>query len=350
MKKEKKQILKIAAVYTGAVIGAGLASGQELMIFFVRYGTRGLWGAAIAGMLFAFLGAMLLSRAKRLSCSSYEQYLENVFGKKLAAVFYWIVQAFLAVSFCVMLSGSGALLSEQFGLPPAAGVFLTAAVSFLVLQGNLKGLTVVNVLLVPLMLFGMILVCSAFLLGQTREAWLCFSIGDSRFLVSLLLYVSFNMLSGAAVLVPLSKTASSARSAAAGGFLGGVLLLLVVVLTSVTLYIAGHSVLGEQLPMLVLSRNLSRYASFFYATVLYMAMLTTAAANGFSVVEHFAQHGKSRRGTAAVFCLCSIPLSLIPFTRLVEASYTLFGILGFALLCGIAADWFCHNKSENRRF
>ena len=343
MKKEKKQILKIAAVYTGAVVGAGLASGQELMIFFVRYGARGLWGAAIAGMLFALLGAMLLSQAKRLSCISYEQYLENVFGKKLASVFYRIVQAFLAVSFCVMLSGSGALLSEQFGLPPAAGVFLTAAVSFLVLQGNLKGLTVVNVLLVPLMLFGMIFVCSAFLLGQTREVWLCFSIGDSRFLVSLLLYVSFNMLSGAAVLVPLSKTASSVRSATAGGFLGGVLLLSVVVLSSVTLYTAGHSILGEQLPMLVLSRSLSRYASFFYAAVLYMAMLTTAAANGFSVVEHFAQRGKSRRGTAAVFCLLAIPLSLIPFTRLVEASYTLFGILGLALLCGVVVDWFRHS-------
>ena len=119
--------------------------------------------------------------------------------------------------------------------------------------------------------------------------------------------------------------------------------LLVVVLTSVTLYTAGHSILGEQLPMLVLSRNLSRFASFFYAAVLYMEMLTTAAANGFSVVEHFAQRGKSRRGTAAVFCLCAIPLSLIPFTRLVEAAYTLFGILGLALLCGVIRDWFCHN-------
>ena len=343
MKKEKKQILTIAAVYIGAIIGAGLASGQELTLFFVRFGIRGLWGAAIAGAAFAVLGALLLSRAKKMQCSSYEEYLQIIFGKKISAVFYFIVRAFLAVSFCVMLSGSGALFSEQFHLPPFSGVLLTALICFLAFCGNLKGLTAINVLLVPLMLLGMFCVCTAYLLLQARETWLAFQIGDSRFLLSVLLYVSFNMLGGAAVLVPLSKTAKTEREACLGGLLGGLALLLVIVLACITLYLAEHTVIGQQLPILALSRRFSNAVSFLYALVLYMAMLTTAVANGFSALEPFVQRGKSRRKTAALFCLASIPLSLLPFNGLIESCYTLFGFLGLLLLCAVVFDWFWNN-------
>lgn len=340
MKKDKGKILKISAVYAGAVLGAGFASGQELMVFFVRYGVRGLWGSAIAGVLFAIVGALLLVRAKALPRASYRDYLTSVFGKRASAVLYSIVELFMAVSFCIMLSGSGAMFREQFHLPPIVGVLITSAVCFFVLQSDLKGLTTVNMILVPFMVLGMIFVCVGYILSQHHTVWLPFSVGDEKFMISVLLYVSFNMLTAAAVLVPLSRLAESKKTAAAGGILGGLALLLTAVLACVVLYAAYDGIVGSELPLLAVSQQLGTALSFVYALVLYMAMLTTAAANGFSVVEHFVGKGRDRRATSAVLCLVSVPLSLIPFSQLVESCYTAFGVVGLVLMSGIVYDWF----------
>lgn len=51
MSKEKQAVLKIAGVFISTVIGAGFASGQEIVTFFIRYGRSGLLGLGVAGAL-----------------------------------------------------------------------------------------------------------------------------------------------------------------------------------------------------------------------------------------------------------------------------------------------------------
>jgi len=48
--------LKLAALYTAIIMGAGFASGQELLQYFVGYGTSGIWGLIAAGVLFSVTG------------------------------------------------------------------------------------------------------------------------------------------------------------------------------------------------------------------------------------------------------------------------------------------------------
>ena len=174
MQKETKKIIKIASVYAGAVLGAGFASGQELTAFFVKFGMRGLIACTISGCMFMLLGAMVLLEAKKTNQTHYLGYLKSILGEKTGTVLYIISELFMAVSFCVMLSGSGALFNEQFGLPAVAGVLLTSVICFVVLQGNVKGLTTINMMLVPFMIVGMVLVCVMFILNQHQESWLIF--------------------------------------------------------------------------------------------------------------------------------------------------------------------------------
>ena len=49
--------LKLAFTYVGALVGAGFATGQELVRFFVNFETDGLKGVVLAGIGFALLGA-----------------------------------------------------------------------------------------------------------------------------------------------------------------------------------------------------------------------------------------------------------------------------------------------------
>src|SRR3546814_10194887 len=55
-----REAFKISIAFVGVVVGAGFASGQEIMQFFTSFGMVGLVGAVISGALFIFL-AMALS-------------------------------------------------------------------------------------------------------------------------------------------------------------------------------------------------------------------------------------------------------------------------------------------------
>ena len=48
--------LKIAGAFVGVIVGAGFASGRELLLFFVDFGVWGLVGALVSAALFTFLG------------------------------------------------------------------------------------------------------------------------------------------------------------------------------------------------------------------------------------------------------------------------------------------------------
>ena len=56
----EKNWIKIASIYVGTVIGAGFASGREIIEFFGVYGLKGIVGIIISGFLFSVLGSLLL--------------------------------------------------------------------------------------------------------------------------------------------------------------------------------------------------------------------------------------------------------------------------------------------------
>ena len=55
-----KQYLSVAFAYVGVVIGAGLASGQDLLQYFLSFGAKGLIGIAVLGVLNIVFGVVAL--------------------------------------------------------------------------------------------------------------------------------------------------------------------------------------------------------------------------------------------------------------------------------------------------
>ncbi len=337
--KKAKNLLKIGAIYLGTVLGAGFASGQELVLFFVRFSRRGLLGCLIAGLLFCLLGSLILSKAYALPEKTYINYLETIFKKRTAGFLAFITEIFLCAGFCIMLSGTGAFFKERLSLSPAIGIIITDAICLSVFLGNLKGLSLVNLILTPIMIFGTVYVSLYTILTDCQPAWLPQVSSHGRFLPYAFFYVGYNMLTGAAVLVPASAIAEDSKTAAWGGVLGGALLTLMAVLCSIALFLS-EKVWSSALPMLMLAENAGSFAYILYSMVLYMAMLTTAVSTGFSVVERIHQAGAGRAYAAFSVCLLAIPLSFVEFSVLVKYCYVFFGVLGILLVGGILWDWY----------
>ena len=52
--------LQIGGAYVGIIVGAGFASGQEIVLYFTSYGFKGIYGALLAMVGFQLLECVLL--------------------------------------------------------------------------------------------------------------------------------------------------------------------------------------------------------------------------------------------------------------------------------------------------
>lgn len=337
--KKGKNLLKISAIYLGTVIGAGFASGQELLQFFVRFSWRGMVGCIVAGFMFCALGAFILSKSYDLPRKTYRNYLKTVFPTPVASFLAVTTELFLCVSFCVMLSGAGAFFRQRLSLAPAVGIFVTAGICLLVFCRDLQGLSLLNLILTPVMIFGSLYVSVYAVMNGSQPAWLPQINNHGKFLPYALFYVGYNMLTAAAVLVPVSAVCDNKRQAVWGGALGGALLTLMMALCTAALFVTQTMISGP-LPLLFLAEESGVFAYILYSVVLYMAMLTTAVSTGFSVVERIKSLGINQKMAAVCVCTLAIPFSFIEFSLLVRYCYLFFGFLGILLVFGILWDWY----------
>lgn len=108
--------LKIAMAYTGTVIGAGFASGQEILQFFTRFGYPSFLAILLSTALFILVGLKMLKVGSYLQVKSFRGITAHVFGPLSPLVDLYLCGAFLLL--CgAMFAGAGAIFKEHFGRP-----------------------------------------------------------------------------------------------------------------------------------------------------------------------------------------------------------------------------------------
>ena len=126
--------------YLGAVIGAGFASGQEIVQFFVYYGSNGIHGTAMVTLMFAACGARLLYLAHSQKASNYQDILIYLLGERLGGLVDVLVAVFLFLGVSTMLSASGAVFYEHLYLPKELGILIAYSVVVVLLIAGKRGL------------------------------------------------------------------------------------------------------------------------------------------------------------------------------------------------------------------
>ena len=333
--KKLAEVIKIGSIFAGAVLGAGFAGGRELVTFFVRFGKYGLYSSVFAGILFLLIGSIILYKAYSCSHNSFSEYLQSIFSKNIAFVLSAICEAFLLVSFFIMLSGGGAVLNEKFNIPNVIGSIITAFIVFLVLSKGIRGIGSVCTILTPIMIAGILYVDIVSVLTKTIPVSLSETLSKENFLFSSILYVSYNMLSAAPVLISCRTLATSKKAAIAGGIVGGIALTSVCFLSCLVLTLSSSDTLLRELPLLVISGNINEFSHSAYTVVLYMAILTTAFSSGLPIVKKLESLSLSSQGSVILLCLTALPLSFLKFSILIEYCYTAFGYLGLIFIITI---------------
>lgn len=345
-KKFSEDILSIALIYCGTVFGAGFASGQEIVTFFSVHNFCGILASVFVGFLFSFFGYKICSDSHKMGFNSAGEYFDFLFPKRVSRILNFICISFLVISFCIMITGCGTLFYNQFSVRPVFGALISLVITYIIIKNRVTGLAWFNSLVTPFMFFGVVILSVMCIVCGGGETGRLYLDNGEEAAFSGVLYLSYNLVSAAAVLVPSAKIAKSGKDAALGGALGGVLVSVPLALMAFVLTIFPEYING-QMPFFDLVRNIYPKLSLLCGIILYCAMLTTAAASGVSAVAKLAP--KYSKKAALTLCFAAFLVSFIPFDTLVKSVYSVFGLCGLLLVCGIIASFFRKNKIKSEK-
>ncbi len=335
LNKNVKNAVKIASVYIGTVLGAGFASGQEMVKFFAYYGSMGMFGLLLTGVLFAVVGWAVLEIVFVNKATNYKSFINPIAGNFFGRILEWVVIFFMFICFCAMFAGCGALFEQRFGLPYIVGVLIMAGCCFITFLFDIKGVIAVNAVLAPLLLIGgfvlglyMWFFRSTAVMNGVVEAFI--QLRDNWF-SSAIIYVSYNIITAVVVLTTLYKLITNKTTAKLGAYLAGIALGLLGIVLGLIVLIYYSDIRGVEIPLLTIVMKYAPLVQYIYILVLISAMFTTAVANGYGILNKINELKTIRihyKVKLALFILIAIIFSQIGFSNMVGKVYPLFGYFG----------------------
>ncbi|MGI6066354.1 MAG: hypothetical protein ACOYI2_07665 [Bacillota bacterium] len=342
MGQQKFSAITVAMAYIGTVVGAGFASGQEALQFFGFFGFWGLAGLLLATALFIYFGYLILKLGDELDADSHLPIIKHVGGKWVGGMIDYVIVFFLFGALAVMGAGAGALFSEQFGLPNFLGsVVLIGASLFTVLLG-LNGVISAISIVVPILLVSVVGIAIYTLTAAGLPAGasaLAIRAGDPAvpfWPLAALVYVSYNLVLGVAVLGPMGKEAAIQKKLKKGALWGGIGLGLGAVVILLAIFARMPQAAGFEIPMIYVAGQVAPAVRIFYAIVLFSEIYTTAVGSLYGFVARFSPPASRKMkilaiGTSGV----ALAASQFGFTRLVRILFPIVGYAGILMLGGL---------------
>jgi uncharacterized membrane protein YkvI len=325
---------QIAATYIGTIVGAGFASGQEILAFFTSYGHWGTLGILLSTILFVWLGYKMMWLSSCMKTPSYESFNQRLFGPTIGRAINLLVFLTLFGVTTVMLAGAGSVLEEQFQVPYVAGTSLTALFGYFVLRQGLERLLAVNSVVVPTML---LFSCLILFTGQAESPLPVTAPTTYTFLWKAVLYVSFNLAMAQSVLIPIGCTIRERLVLKRAAVIGGGSLGLMLMIAHAAMLANWDDVRLMDIPIVYITDQWNDWLQLFFVFVLYSEIFTTLISNVFGITQQLREllPISEQRIYTALF-LASFLFCLVGYSQLLLFLYPLFGYLGLATMVRIS--------------
>jgi uncharacterized membrane protein YkvI len=337
-----KKILKMGSAFIGIIVGAGFASGQEILQYFTSFGLLGIMGAIVSTALFAYLGMTLTRLGSRMRTTSHKEVIYKISGRYLGVIVDYIIIFTLFGVGVVMIAGAGSNLNQQFGLPPFAGSLLMVVLVMLTVMLNVDKVVGVIGAITPFLILAVVLVSIYCLTTMDTSFAALDPIAQDvkttlpNWFISAINYVSFNIAVGASMTLVMGGTEENEKTAAWGGLVGGLSLGILILLSHLAIFSKIETVGSSEMPMLAIINDVSPILGILMAFVLYGMIFNTAVGMFYSFGARFVQiNTKKFNLFVFITLIIGFGLSFVGFTKLVAYFYPLIGYLGLFLVAAL---------------
>ncbi|MDT3843677.1 MAG: hypothetical protein LIV11_03760 [Bacillota bacterium] len=335
----KNSYIKIAFAFIGVIVGAGLSSGQDILQYFLCFGSSGLIGVMLLGLLNIVFGRIMVT----LGCYYRSDNHEAVFSEISHPVVTRMLDLVLAVGgFCmgfVMVAGAGANMQQQFGIPFFVGaLFCTLLIIFISfldfekITGILGGFT-------PVMI-GMILLIAAYtFFGKSYDFQELDQVARTikpamgNLWLSVIDYYALCAMTGVSMAFILGGSVVRIGVAEKGGTIGGMLIGIIVMVAALSLYANIREIKDADMPMLAIVNSIHPFLASIYALTIFALIFNTAFSLYYSIARRYSG-GDVRKMRRIMIMIASAGFlcSFGGFRQLIGIMYPVLGYMGILLL------------------
>lgn len=341
-----RRTVSITLAFIALIVGAGFASGQEMLQFFVSFGRWGLVGAVIAGILMALTGMICLQLGSYFQAVEHRMVLERVTFPWMSKILDFFISLTLLCTGIVMFAGAGSNLQQQFHLPLWVGAVILGG---LVLATGMLDVARVSAIMgaaTPLIIIFLTIACTyAFIhsnesLASLEPVALQLSTNLPHWFISSMNYVGFCLMIAISMAIVMGGDNIDPRSSGLGGLLGGTIYGVFLTLCSLALFLNIRSVKDADMPMLSIVQKMNPTAGVAMAIVIYIMIYNTAIGMFYALSKRMSggEPGRFRLwliGSVIFAFACSF----VGFKTLVAYVFPTLGYIGMALIIVLLVAW-----------
>lgn len=329
-----KEILKVSFVVIGTMIGAGFASGQEIALFFNKYGNLGIIGIILSCSITGFIISKVFKIITKNNINNYSQFLEKLnSNKKINQILQIIINLFLLISFYIMVAGFCAYFKQEFQIPIPLTAIIISILCYITFKKDQKGIITINTFLIPILILFILFLGIKNLpfniqyFNQTENIQLIQN-NIFPFLISSILYASYNSIILIPILIELRKQIKNTKNIRKISILCSIILTILGIIIFSLLLRGTNYTLELELPMIQITKEFGTYYPILYGCVIIAAIFTSAISAGYGFLKNTQKSKKQYQKLVTILCLSSILIAPIGFSNLVSLLYPVFGILG----------------------
>lgn len=334
-------VIKIAGGFVAWVIGSGFATGQEILQFFSSYGYAS-YGVIIVNLIgFLVVGPMLLGVGYANRKNQDFKHFNYYCGSKLGNFYSWATTITLIFVMAVLISGAGATLSEYYGLNHYVGAALMAVMILIAYLLGFEKLIKILGFIGPsiiafCLLIGIITVFKDF--GSIDQVPmyqenLAKSQSSPSWVISSLLYVSYNFLCGSTYYNALGASCNNRKEALAGSVTGAIMLIGAIAVMNTAIIVNAGDTASLAIPTLYLAKKISYVLGAVFSVFLILGIYSSCSAMMWTVTTKFATGDKKKdRFIAIGVALGTFVLGLFSFSKLIGFFYPIIGYAGLVFI------------------
>ena len=310
----------IGMLILGAVIGAGFASGRELVSFF-GLGTSPLAMAFMSGALIFGISVLFLMIGSRVNGKNVSEI--NV---ALAGKFHFVTDAFLLVNSLIILAGMLAAMDTlgATAIAPLSPLYAIIAgiLCAVIATKGMKGLMTANKIVSPIMIIALGLVgILTIAFRSIGFRTIDFTFGNPW---TVIVYVCMNMMLASTVVTTLGKMDKKTIFVGAGVAAVSIGALIFILLTALNVW-------GDpyvDMPVLDMARHIHVSVYWVMVAVIAVGIFTSMLTAMTGLVSWFEGLLGNKFYTAGIVLAAGFILSNLGFSTVVRVLYPVIGIMG----------------------
>lgn len=350
--KTNLNLLNVALMFVGAIMGAGFASGREIWQFFGVFGRQGRIGILLIAVLFVVLGMMTAYLARILGTNDMGRIIAPGGNPKIENLVSWFMAIMLFTVLINMTAAGGALLHQNFGISRLVGGVLIGVLVIVTVLGEFERISKVFRYIMPVLFAAVILISvlavTANLEASAQREPVKPSPIAGNWVLAACLYISYNILAMIPIVATSSVNAKSEKSAMLGSGLGGIFLGVLAFTIVLALQKDMQFAQAMDMPMLAYAGRISKGAGIIYSVLLFAAIYASATSNFYGFTTKLRTDEKKSRKVILSACLAFL-LGLVGFKNVVAYMFPIEGYLGFAIIAMLLVNFVQVYRREKRR-